>query len=206
MVIDKGTKIAILSIIAVAVIAVAGIGYATNYTSVTVNSDNDAFEKMVLIEMKDGTGSQIMNFTFEEGLQYHTERKIGHTNTYSLISSDTSISNAAKVRVRDLYDAQDLTVTIRVMLTSSVIDILSDLSEEESDASIYIQFFDDQACTRAHNGMSRVLINDDGVDIDNDFQTDHDYYCKLYVVADYSGTVAPVRISFDLGLIATVEE
>ena len=71
MVIDKGTKIAILSIIAVAVIAVAGIGYATNYTSVTVNSDNDAFEKMVLIEMKDGTGSQIMNFTFEEGLQYH---------------------------------------------------------------------------------------------------------------------------------------
>ncbi len=206
MVFDKSTKVAILSVIAVAAITIAGVGYATNYSSVTVNSDNSVYMKYSVIELKNGAGTQIQNFTFEDGVQYHTERTIGYNNTYSLISSDTSTSNVCKVRVVDLYDSQDLTVTLRAMLTSSVIDVLSDFTEEDSNANIYIQFFNDQACTQPHNGMSRVLINDDGVDIGNDFLTDHDYYCKLFIISNYSGMVAPLRISFDLALIATVEE
>ena len=205
MVIDKGTKIAIASVIAIAVIAVAGIGYANDYNSVTVNSDNSAYAGFIMVELKNGSGTQIQNFTFEDGLQYHTERTIGYTSTYSLVSSDTSTSNVVKIRVKDLSDSEDLTVTISAMLSSPAIDVFSDY-DDESDAKIYIQIFNDQAFTQPHNSMSRVLVNDNGVDIDDDFLTDHDYYCKLFVVSDYSGSVAPLRVSFDLGLIATVED
>ena len=205
MTIDKGTKIAILSVIAVAMIAIAGIGYATNYASVTVNSNNEAYAKYILIELKNGSGTQIQNFTFEDDLQYHTERTIGNTCTYSLVSSDTSTSNVVKIRVKDLSDSEDLTVAIRAMLTSPVTDVFSDY-DDESDARIYIQIFDNQACTQPHNSMNRILVSDDGIDIDDDFLTDHDYYCKLFVVSDYSGSVAPLRITFDLELIASIEE
>ena len=190
----KDTKIAALTIIAVAAIAVAGIGYATNIAT-TVNSGNTAEGSYVLLTLYNSEDTAIYRVTFPDDLSYHSDRIIEDGATsITYISDDVSVSEPLRVNVQDIYDERNLNISLNIRLTAAL----------TSGNSLWIQRYDNAACTVGHEigEEYEITLSDDATY--TNMTTDTDYYFRITAKSDYSSSTKPTNLTFDIAFIATV--
>ena len=192
--VSKGTKVSALIIIAVATIAVAGIGYATTGAT-TINSDNTANGSYVLLTLYNNEDTEIFTVNFPDDLDYHSDRTIddmGETIRY--YSNDTSVSGPLKVHVQDIYDERNLSISLSMRLRAAITD----------GSTLWIQRYTNAGCTAGneYGDALQITLSDDATF--TTLTTDTDYYFRITVESNYSSTVKPTNLSFDIAFIATV--
>lgn len=188
----KDTKIAALTIIAIAAIAVAGIGYASTIAT-TVNSGNTANNNYVLLKLYNDMDTEIFTVNFPDALNYHSDRLIEDgASSITYISNDTSVSGPLKVNVQDIDDSNNLSITLSMRLTTAITD----------GTTLWIQRYSDAECTSKVGIEYEITLGDDARY--TTMTTDTDYYFKITAKSDYSSSTKPTSLSFDIAFIATV--
>ena len=190
----KDTKIAALTIIAVAAIAVAGIGYASTIAT-TVNSGNTAEGSYVLLTLYNNEDTEIFTVNFPDELNYHSDRLIEDgASSITYISNDSSVSGPLRVNVQDIDDSSNLNIRLSMRLTAAITD----------GTTLWIQRYDNAACTAGHEigEEYEITLGDDATY--SNMTTETDYYFKITAKSDYSSSTKPTSLSFDIAFIATV--
>ena len=190
------TNVAVLTIIAVAAIAIAGVGYAT--TSVTLNSDNTATGSYVLLSLYDDENTQVFTIDFTDDLSYHSDRVIDDRGqSINYVSNERLSSGPLRVYVDDTDVDNSKTISIGMRLTSNITESSGVLSETK----VYVQRYSNPACTAPYGDELEITLLDDATF--TSLLTDRDYYFRIIVESNYSSSIKPGTVSFDIAFIAT---
>ena len=155
------------------VMACVGVGYASEYSASTENTNNSLQSTFMLLKLNDnaiqqgGTATANGSFVFTD-LVYHRDMVVTSTASPDIsYTSVTGTSNVVKFRIEHTPSGVNpTTVTAR-------------LNEAHSEATITLRFYSDQACTTTignpitMTAMDQVLPN---------MNTDTDYWCKATIV------------------------
>lgn len=192
-----GSILLVVSIVMVA--TCMGAGYAAEYSASSVNSGNTLSSTYMIIEYNDnaivsgnsGSATTYGTFTFSD-IVYYRDVVISSEGNSTNYKSYEKTSDPVKVFI-DHHPSETVGTSMTVKLTSAV-----------QDATLVIQYYDDQACTIVHDNGSPITLTttDQSAGV---FDTNTEYYCKLTLTMSTStlSTTPAGTVTFGISMTAT---
>ena len=170
---SKGLMLLAISIAAIMVCV--GVGYATDYSATTTNTNNSLQATYMIVELNDNAVQQGQSVTANHAfiftdLVYHRDMAVGSSGVESReYTNCTAVSQWVKVFIDHTPDDDTLETTMQVKL-----------NEAHSECTITLQFYTDMDCTTSYEGP--ITLTSSNQTLVRKFITDTDYYCKATIV------------------------